>query len=326
MRICITGAKGLIGSYLTAYILSRATAEVRLLLRGLSGPAEETRAEVIQGDLISPSDCERFASGLDVIYYLAHCNTPVNSDLDQPRDALINLVPFLTFLRAVQSLRTRPHIVYFSTGGAIYGPKADRIPFRETDPLAPCCSYGIQKLAAEQYLRVAAERGYVTATVLRVGNAYGAVLPQHRLQGLIGVALGNLAHGRPIRIFGDAENVRDYIQIEDVSSIAWAAARPRTPFDIINVGSGEGHSVRQVLDIIASYHQRPLQIESVEKTACSSWLPSWVVLDITKASREFGWTPAITFGNGIARMVAQCSSETRTHIAFAQECSASPPL
>jgi UDP-glucose 4-epimerase len=69
----------------------------------------------------------------------------------------------------------------------VYAAKPDKSSYRETDPCAPVSSYGIQKLAAEEYLRLAARKGHLTATVLRVGNAYGTLLPHHRMQGLIGV-------------------------------------------------------------------------------------------------------------------------------------------
>jgi UDP-glucose 4-epimerase len=199
----------------------------------------------------------------------------------------------------------------------MYAPDPDRVPFRETDPVAPFCSYGIQKLAAEQYLRVAAERGILTATVLRVGNAYGTLLPQHRMQGLIGVAVSSVAHGRRIRVFGDQENVRDYVHLRDLCSMAWLAARPREPFTVVNVSSGEGHSVREILAIIAECHDRPVRIDVMEEAACSSRLPAWVVLNIDKARREFGWTPGVSIQSGIAEMLSRHLATARSQVAIA---------
>ena len=301
MATGITGSRGFIGSYLSRYVLDRQCGPIRLLARNSADPHGPAGASVFHGDLLSRSDCERFAEGLKLIYYLAHNNSPVDSDHDLPGDALANLVPLLNLLQVIQSLGTKPHIVYFSSGGAIYAPRQDRIPYREIDLRVPSSSYGIQKLAAEEYLRLAAHKGHVTATVLRVGNAYGTLLSQFRMQGLIGVAVNCAVHGLPVRIFGNPQNVRDYIHLEDISDIAVRAARPRQPFSVVNVGSGGGHTVLDVLHLIEAELGRPIEIHS--DPASGNWLTDWVVLDIAKAREEFGWSPAIDLRAGIRRML-----------------------
>jgi len=301
MRTGITGSSGFIGSHLTRWLAASGGAPLRLLLRN-TGRYELAGAEVCKGDLHSRADCERFADGLQVIYYLAHENTPVNSDRDQPTDVRVNLEPLLNLLQAVERAGTRPHIVYFSSGGAVYARKAERVPFRETDACRPSSSYGILKLAAEEYLRLAADRGYLTATVLRVGNAYGALLPRHRMQGLIGVALGSLLQGAPIRVFGDLDNVRDYIHLDDICAIAERVAVPRTEFDVFNVGSGLGHSVAEVLRVIEECHGSPLQLERHEEEG--RWLTDWAVLDAGKAAREWDWRPKIALAAGVRTMMS----------------------
>jgi UDP-glucose 4-epimerase len=282
---------------------------VRLLVRNAADYENPPGTEVFPGDLQSRSDCERFASELNLIYYLAHNNTPVNSDVDLPSDALANLVPLLNLIDAVRRRGTKPHIVYFSTGGAIYAPKQDRVHYRETDRCSPLSSYGIQKLAAEEYLRLAAQKGYLTATVLRVGNAYGTPLPRYRMQGLIGVAINSILHHQPVRVFGSLNNVRDYIHLEDVCDLATRASRPRQAFDVVNVGSGSGHSVLDVLRVIEQCFGGPVDIHSDESVG--NWLTDWVVLDNTKAREEFGWTPTISLRCGIEKMLASWCSESR---------------
>jgi UDP-glucose 4-epimerase len=301
MATGIAGSRGFIGSYLSRYIAAKdCGTALRLLARNSAEPQGPACGEVIHGDLLSRSDCERFAEGLHVIYYLAHNNSPVDSDSDLPGDALANLVPLLNLLQTIQRLGTKPHIVYFSSGGAIYAPKSDRIPYRETDRCGPLSSYGIQKLAAEEYLRLAAHKGYLTATVLRVGNAYGTLLSQFRMQGLIGVAINCVLLGQPVKIFGDPNNVRDYIHLEDVSEIAVCASVPRQAFSILNVGSGLGHSVLDIIRLIEERLGRPIEIHGDHNSG--SWLTDWVVLDNTKARNEFGWSPAVDLRSGIHGM------------------------
>jgi UDP-glucose 4-epimerase len=301
LKIGVVGATGFIGSYLSRRLLDRGHGPLRLLIRRSNIAEVAEGAEIIQGDLLSASDCERFAAGLDVIYYLAHVNSPVNSDVDPVCDAAMNQGALLNLLQAAARLGHQPHIVYFSSGGAIYEPAPGRMPYRESDPCAPLSSYGIQKLAAEHYLRLAAHKDQVTATVLRVGNAYGTLLPQYRLQGLIGVAINSVLHRKPVRVFGSLENVRDYVHLDDICAFSELAMTPRRPFTVVNIGSGVGHSVRDVLGIIEKCYGRGFSIEVDE--GLGKGFMDWVVLDISKARQEFGWIPATDFRNGIQRIL-----------------------
>ena len=310
MATGIIGATGFIGSYLCHHLEEQNPP--RIFTRRTANAPYIAGAQIQQGDLLSGPDCERFASGLKRIYYLAHTNTPVNSDVDQAADASLNLVPFLTLLSAIRRLRTRPHLVYFSSGGAVYAPRYPRVPFAECDPCAPASSYGILKLAAEQYLRAAADRDELTATVLRVGNAYGALLPQYRTQGLIGVALSQLLHGVPVRVFGNTENVRDYVHLRDIAAMVAKASAPRMPFDIVNVGSGCGHSVKDVLAIIEDCYGSAFPIQTEPDSA--GWLPEWVVLDSSRARLEYGWSPITGLRDGIQTLL----NATRANLSASQ--------
>jgi UDP-glucose 4-epimerase len=303
MTLGIAGASGFIGSYLLERF-SAAGQPLRALVRSatLATSRRSSAVEVIQGDLLSERDCRNFLDGLDVIVYLAHRNSPVNSDLDVSNDALSNLVPFLQFLKTAASAGRKPHIVYFSSGGAVYGQSSRRAPFRETDPCDPVSSYGIQKLAAETYLRHFARKGVLTSVVIRPANAYGKLLPRERRQGLIGVALNCLLHGEPVRIFGSLANVRDYIHVSDIASLVDRCLKPAKPFDIYNCGTQVGHSVRDVCRLIERIGKRKLEI--VHESAGAD-LADWCVVDRSKARDELGWEPRIDLESGIRSMLRQ---------------------
>jgi UDP-glucose 4-epimerase len=310
MATGITGARGFIGSYLAQYVHDRGST-VRLLVRNSAGPQNARGGDLLHGDLLSRADCERFAQNLTLIYYLAHNNSPVDSDADLPGDTLANLVPLLNLIQVIQRLDTKPHIVYFSSGGAVYAPKHDQIPYRESDACGPLSSYGIQKLSAEHYLRLAAHKGHLTATVLRVGNAYGSLLPQFRMQGLIGVAVNCVMRAQPVRVFGNPHNVRDYVHLEDIGAIAMRAAIPRQPFNIVNVGSGVGHSVLDVLQLMEEELGRRIEIRYDSNQG--EWLSDWVILDVAKARNEFGWSPSIDLRSGIRRILNEWLPESRSN-------------
>jgi UDP-glucose 4-epimerase len=310
MSLGLTGGKGMIGSHLIRFFEGRVTSPIRAIVRSLS-PADAASlrdVEITHGDLSSLHDCTAFASRLRTIIYLAHTNTPITSDADLPSDGALNLIPLLTLIQAIKDLGRCPHLIYFSSGGAVYGPNPNRVPFRERDSCQPMSSYGVQKLAAEHYLRFAALRGILTATVLRVGNAYGKLLPDQRLQGLIGVAVNSLLHNRPLRIFGNPHNVRDYVHLDDIGRMCETVIEPRETFAVYNVGSGIGHSVTEVLHIVAECLGTQLPGETPSALEGAAGLPDWVVLDISKAKGELHWDPGIDLQAGVLRLIREAGA------------------
>ena len=152
----------------------------------------------------------------------------------------MSLIPTLQLLEAVRAAGTRPHVIYASSGGAVYGrtPGPAPRPFRESDPCMPITAYGIQKLTCEHYLRMAAEEGWLTASVLRISNPYGTLLSPARRQGLIGIVFHQLTNARPIQVFGNPDNVRDYIHLEDMADAFRRVLSPLEPYAVFNIGSG----------------------------------------------------------------------------------------
>ena len=213
------------------------------------------------------------------------------------------MLPTLTLLEAVRDAGRRPHIVFASSGGTIYGPRRDTRPFREADECRPQSSYAIQKLAVEHYLRMASEHGWVTATALRIGNPYGILLPPERMQGFIGTAISQLRTGSPIRVFGNAQNVRDYVHVEDMCRAFDLALVSAERFEVFNIGSGIGHSVEDVVRLIEELEGRHVEVR-VEHPAAADELPGWVVLDSEKARERLGWAAEITLRNGLDRLLA----------------------
>ena len=306
-RIGVAGAKGFIGSSLVPHL--RGLGVLRTLDRSL--PVEShlfETVEVILGDLLSPKDCTTFVSGLDVVFYLAHRNT----DTDFPSDSMLNSLPILNLIQAIRGSGKKTHVVYFSSGGAIYGNSNGRVPFKETDPCTPLSSYGIQKLFAEHYLRLAAQQGILTATVLRVGNAYGKLLPTQRMQGLIGVALSNVVNRKPITVFGDPNNIRDYIHLDDICSICEKTIAPVDDFAIFNVANHTGYSVSDVLSLIERLSGKRFTCEPPRDIATGVRFPDWCVLDITKARETFQWAPKVSLSEGITRMLSVSGLEPAT--------------
>ena len=302
--IGVTGASGFLGASVLRRLTADPGARVIALTRTLSLLEVEPAPNIEwrQSDLNSYEDCRAFVSDVDVIVHLAHTNTPLTSNRSLPSDASANAGPMLTLLQAIREAGTRPRIVYASSGGAIYRQSDDGSPVAEDAQLEPFTSYGILKVAFEQYLRMAAHERWLTATVLRIGNPYGVLLPTQRLQGFIGVALHQLVSGSPVRVFGNLDNIRDYVHLDDVCRAFSSAIDEPAPFEVYNIGSGIGTSVREVIEIIGRVTGHDVRIERDELPEDATWLPRWIVLNTSKAERAFGWRAEVGLEDGIRAM------------------------
>jgi UDP-glucose 4-epimerase len=302
--IGVTGASGFLGASLLRTLEADPTVRVIALTRTL-GPFQlesSSSVEWRQADLSSAEDCRAFVADVDAIVHLAHTNTPLTSNRSLPSDASVNADPTLTLLQAIRDVGTRLRLVYASSGGALYRPSADGRPLAEESLLEPLTSYGILKLAFEHYLRMGAHEDWLSATILRIGNPYGVLLPAERLQGFIGVAIRQLIDGRPVRVFGDLGNIRDYVHLDDVCDAFLRALDTTSDFEIYNIGSGHGTSVQEVLDILGRVTGGEVSIERDEVPGDAARLQRWVVLDSAKAERELGWRAQVELEAGIRAM------------------------
>ncbi len=307
VKIGITGASGFLGSYLLKYLMNLEKYELYALTRNISPEKIKNHDNVvwIEGDLSSNQTCADFVKNLDLIIHLAHTNTPLTSNRDISSDTLLNLVPTLNLLQAVRDYGASPHIIYASSGGAIYKPYLNCQSFKESDPCQPSSSYGIQKLTVENYLRLSVEQGWLTATCLRIGNPYGVLLPSERMQGLIGIALNQIVHRQPVKIYGDPNNVRDYIHLEDMCRMFELVIHKQSPFEVYNVGSGKGYSVNQILDLIEKFTGVSMIKELWQTSKPTNQLPSWIVLDTIKSYENLSWEPLIKLEQGLADLCEQ---------------------
>ena len=301
--IGLTGATGVIGSRLLSCLAStRPEVRIRCFARNIPGDRSNENVEWFQGDLMSEADCAEFVQGLDAVGHFAQSNAPAISDRHWPSDLVSNIGATLNLLEALRRRNGAPcHFLFASSGGSVYG-QADPAGglYAEDDICRPLSPYGIQKLAIEHYLHLAAQQGWLTATVLRFSNVYGSILPPERRQGLIGVSISRILEGQKIQIFGSEDTVRDYVHVDDVVLAAIQGLFQTEPFQIFNIGAGVGHSVREVLEILERVSGQPVVKEASDFGKNSFRLTPRVVLSIEKARRELDWEPLIPLEKGIS--------------------------
>lgn len=293
MKVLVLGGNGFIGSHLVDALLA-AGHKVRVLDRGselyrlpLAG------VDYRLGDFSDTPALAEALEGVAIVYHLVSTTVPSTSNLDPVFDIQGNLINTVRLLQLmVQKGISR--IVYLSSGGTVYGnPEVSPIP--ETHPLRPICSYGVIKVAIENYLFMYQSLHGLKPVVLRASNPYGERQGHFGVQGVIGTFLQKIKTGEQIEIWGDGSIVRDFIYVADLARLCVEAGKSDY-CGVLNAGSGIGHSIQDVLNVSACAVERV--IEPVYKPGRTYDVPS-VVLDVSKAKNKLGWEPATDLLQGI---------------------------
>jgi UDP-glucose 4-epimerase len=234
--------------------------------------------------------------GIDPVIHLISTTLPKSSNDDPIFDVQSNVVSTLRLCDFAVDAGVR-RIVFISSGGTVYGVPR-HLPIREDHPTDPRVSYGIVKLAIEKYLALYHEQRGLGYVVLRVANPYGERQRVDVAQGAVAVFIDRALRDVPIEIWGDGSVVRDYIYIQDVASAFLRAVEYDGPPCVVNIGSGTGHSLNDLVARLESMLSR--------KVACR-YLPARGidvprnVLDIARARETLQWSPSVGLDDGIAR-------------------------
>jgi UDP-glucose 4-epimerase len=189
-------------------------------------------------------------------------------------------------------------IVYISTGGAVYG-EPDYLPVDEAHPIRPLCQYGISKHTVEHYLYFYGHTYGIRYTVLRYPNVYGPRQNPFGEAGVNAIFIGKMLAGEAPAIFGDGEQLRDYVYVSDIVA-ANIAAIECGDGQVYNIGSGIGTSVNQIyekLQQIIGFSAPPIYSEARTGEIQRTYLES------SKAGCELGWSAQIGFDEGLRKTV-----------------------
>ena len=299
MNVLVLGGGGFIGSSIVDRLLSEGHA-VRVFEHPLSVPYRQfhknENLEWIKGDWLDPDRVDNALNGMNAVVHLISTTLPKNSDLLV--DAQTNLIPTLRLLEAMAS-KGISQIVFSSSGGTVYGEPLCT-PINESHPTNPKVLYGVTKLAIENYISFYSRKYRIRAKILRISNPYGERQKTGSGQGAISVFLHKALKGEVIEIWGDGSAQRDYIYIEDVAEAFIKALSYQGEKCIFNIGSGEGKTLNELLDLIGLILDRPIERHYLPPRFFDAQIN---VLDNSLAKAEFEWMPKISLIEGINKMV-----------------------
>ncbi|NWF37916.1 NAD-dependent epimerase/dehydratase family protein [Mariprofundus sp. NF] len=293
MKVLALGGNGFIGSHVVDQLLA-AGHSVRVFDRS----AECFRhplptVEYLLGNFNDTFQVAEALQGVDAVCHLISTTIPGTSNLDPVADVESNLINTLHLLEQMRK-KNISRILYLSSGGTVYG-NPEHSPVSESCLLNPISSYGVVKVAIENYLHMYKHLYGLQPVILRPSNPYGPRQGGAGLQGLIGTLLTCILHDEGIEIWGDGSIVRDYIHVSDLARLCVMALESES-CGLFNAGSGMGCSINEMITLIQSLVNEQLQVQYREGRAFDV---EEIVLDIRRAENRFNWKPEISLGDGI---------------------------
>jgi UDP-glucose 4-epimerase len=240
----------------------------------------------------------------DVVSHHAALKDVRRALVDPKPDAEANIVGTLNVLRLAAEHGTGR--VVFPSSAAIYGDPAI-FPTPESAPIAPISPYGISKAAAELYCAFFARTRGLPAVALRYGTVYGPMANEQSEAGSITIFTRRLVDGRAPMIFGDGEQTRDYVYLDDVVRANLGAIdRAPRPWAAYNVATGVETTINGVCRLLAQTVGVPFRPEYAQARAGEVRRNAQ---DAGLIRREIGWSPRVSLEEGLARVVEAYRAE-----------------
>ena len=303
MRTLVTGGAGFIGSNLVDRLLVEghevdvvddfSTGSLSNLAdaRGSAGRA----LTIHHLDISVPAVVELMARRRpELVFHLA-AQADVRVSVQRPAfDATVNVVGSLNILEGARQAESE-RVVFAASGGTLYGePDAEDLPVRESHPHHPLSPYGVAKKSVIDYLVAYRALHSLEFCALALGNVYGPRQDPHGEAGVVSIFAERILRGQSVTIFGNGEQTRDFVFVDDVVD-AFVRAATRGGGLVCNVATGQETSVNHLLDTMAD-------VAGVDVTAMMAPpRPGELMrssLDIERAAIQLGWRPWTDLADG----------------------------
>ena len=298
----VTGGAGFIGSHLCEELVRRGE-RVRVVDNLITGKRQNLahlpQVEFMEGDLADIDVARRAAHGIEYVLHQAAIPSVPRSVEDPLTSNRANLDASVNILVAARDANVK-RLVYAGSSSA-YG-NSEVLPKVETMPAAPLSPYALQKLVAEQYCQMFTTLyGFETVTI-RYFNVFGPRQdPSSPYSGVISLFISALCDGRCPTIYGDGEQTRDFTYVANVvDGVLRACHAPGASGEVINVATAGRISLNQLFAIVKREVGSSLEPNYSNPRAGDVRHSQ---ADISKAQRLLGYTPIVSFEDGLGRTV-----------------------
>src|SRR5438552_10190701 len=318
MKILVTGGAGFIGSNFIRHMLLECN-DVEIVnfdkltysgnLENLADLAENSRYQFVRGDITdATSVAEVMAQGLDAIVNFA-AETHVDRSIENAAPFLhSNVMGTLTVLEAVRKFRIKLFI-QISTD-EVYGSAGANDSFTEDQILDPRSPYSASKAAADHLVNAYAHTYGMAAITLRCTNNYG---PYQFPEKLIPLMIANALEGKPLPVYGDGMQERDWLYVEDYARAILLVLERGRPGDLYNVSSGSPVPNLTVVKTILKLLGKPESL--IQYVSDRPGHDRRYSLDSSKLRQTLGWQPEVSSEEGMRRTVTwyQANGEWLAH-------------
>lgn len=302
MKILVTGGAGFIGSHLAEKLLALGDS-VRVLDDLSTGKRENLgrhdALEFIEGDVRDAGLVDRCVKGMDAVVHLAAVAS-VQASMDDPiRTHQVNFDGTLNLLEAARRHRIKRFI--YACSAAVYGDAAT-VPVSEELTPNPVSPYATDKLSGEYYLLHYQRAHGLAATSFRFFNIYGPRQdPSSPYSGVISIFVECLMRNRPVTVYGDGSQTRDFVYVADLADLLARAARGSEGSGaVFNVGTGAAHSLLDMLACLEKLSGKKIERRHAPARAGDI---RHSCADTARLTKIFGGTPATPFEQGLQKLL-----------------------
>lgn len=305
LRVLVTGGAGFIGSHTVDRLLAEGF-DVDVLDNLRSGSLENVSRHIgeknfnfVNGDIRDACLVKVLIKNVDYVVHLAALVSVPESIRDPSLTHDINVNGTLNLLNASVNYNVK-RFVYVSSC-AVYG-NAEKLPIKEDCPTKPESPYGVSKLTAENYVQKYSKDYGLETVCLRYFNVYGSRQAYSDYSGVIIQFLNRINRGFPLMVFGDGEQTRDFVHVDDVVEADLLALKcERAAGEVFNIGTGVATSINQLantlLEIVDKRKLKIIHCEARDSDIRHS------VADISKAREKLGYNPKVSLKSGLKRLL-----------------------
>lgn len=308
MKALVTGGAGFIGSHIATH-LQQQRHQVCVLDNLSTGKRANLahlgqEVELIKGDIRDQETLERCIRGCEVVFHQAAV-VSVPYSVEHPQETHdVNLQGTLNVLQAACKQGVRR--VVYACSAAIYGEDPE-LPKKETMAPSPIAPYGLEKIAGEYYLNIFSKLYNVEAVSLRYFNVFGPRQdPGSPYSGVISIFVDRVLAGQTPLIFGDGEQSRDFIFVDNVvQANLLAADLPQADGRCYNIACGQRTTLNDLLRMLGRIIGKEITPQYAEARAGDI---RDSVADISRARAELGFEPSIGVEEGLRQLLASITS------------------
>jgi UDP-glucose 4-epimerase len=310
LRVAITGGFGFLGRNLVERLIQLGSMVIVVdnsipfeVGKAVDADPDNSSVRYILADIRDQDQMKQVVGQCDILFSLAGKSGASDSIQNPLIDLDINCRGQLTILEAARKYNPDIKLV-FPSSRLVYGKTVD-LPVREDHATKPTSIYGIHKLTCENYYLMYFQLYGLKSSILRLTNPYGPNQDLNdRSYGIINKMISTAVSGGTIQLFGEGEQLRDYIYIDDViNAMLLSAISDETNGNVCNLGSGTGISMREMADLVVrlsgtgSIEYVPWPVEYAEVETGS------FVADIERFTKTMNWKPETDLRTGLSNSI-----------------------